>query len=290
MPNIKMSKNILLAPYTTFKIGGPAKYFYETKNSKEIVEAIKMAKKAKMPYFILGGGSNILVSDRGFDGLVIRIYGSQLSINGNKIVADAGVLLSELVDNSVKAGLTGLEWAAGIPGTVGGAVRGNAGAFNGSMAGSVKRIQVLKIPELKVASYKPQDLRFEYKDSIFKHNKDVILSVELRLENGDNKKSKQIIKEHLVYRDKHQPLEFPSAGCVFKNPEDQHAGYLIEQCGLRGTKIGGAMISKKHGNFIINTGNAKASDVKKLIDLCREKVRNKFGINLEEEIEYLGEF
>jgi len=283
-----IKQNVALANHTTFKIGGPAKYFYQVKNFNEIVELVKIAKKAKMPYFILGGGSNILVSDKGFNGLVIKITSYELRITDCSIIVDAGILLNKLVDETVKAGLTGLEWATGIPGTVGGAVRGNAGAFNRSIADNIKSVKALKIPELRITDYGLQELKFGYKDSIFKHNKDIILSVEIKLRKGNKDKSKQIIKEHLAYRDKHQPLQFPSAGCIFKNPEGKHAGYLIEQCGLRGVKVGGAMISEKHGNFIINTGGAKARDVKKLINLCKEKVRKKFKLELEEEIEYLG--
>ena len=256
-------KNVPLAPYTTFKIGGPAKYFYEAKSKEDLVKAIKAAKEADLPFFILGGGSNILISDKGFDGLVIKLQATSYKLQATKIVADAGVLLSKLVDESVRAGLTGLEWAAGIPGTVGGAVRGNAGAFGVSMSDVVKNIR---------------------------NYEDVILSVELELKKGDREKSKKMIKEYLEYRDKRHPLEYPSTGCIFKNPKGDFAGRLIEKCDLKGTKIGNAMVSKKHGNFIVNLGNAKAKDVIKLINLCKEKVREKFRIELEEEIEYLGEF
>jgi len=297
-------KNIPLAPYTTFKIGGPAKYFFEAKNSGDLIKAVKSAKKAKVPFFILGGGSNILVSDKGFDGLVIKIQNTRLAcpsgrragrqakyeIQDTRILADAGALLSKLVDESMKRGLIGLEWAAGIPGTAGGAVRGNVSAFGTSMSDVVKSVEALKMTELRIKNYESGECKFEYKESAFKHNKDIILSVELGLEKGDRKESKKKIEEYLAYRDKHQPLEYPSAGCVFKNPSGQHAGYLIEQCELKGKKIGNAMISKKHANFIVNIGNAKAKDVKKLIDLCKEKVKEKFKIKLEEEIEYLGEF
>lgn len=256
-------KNIPLAPYTTFKIGGKVKYFYEAKSSDDLIKAVRAAQKARMPFFILGGGSNILVSDKGFDGLVIKIQNTKYEIQDTRIVADAGVLLGRLVNDSVKAGLTGLEWAAGIPGTVGGATRGNAGAFGTSMAGIVKDIR---------------------------NYENIILSVEMELKKGDRKKSQKMIKEYLEYRNKHQPLEYPSAGCIFENPEGDFAGRLIEQCDLKGIKIDNAMISKKHGNFIVNTGNAKAGDVIELIKLCKEKVREKLGIELKEEIEYLGEF
>ncbi len=284
-------KNISLAPYTTFKIGGMAKYFCEARNSEDVIAAVARAKKENLPFFILGAGSNILVSDKGFEGLIIKIQNTRYKIRDTKIVADAGVLLSELVSKSAEAGLTGTEWAAGIPGTVGGAVRGNAGAFGISMSNIVREVKVLNIGTSQVQIFKNKDCKFGYRDSIFKKNKNlIILSTELELRKGDREKSEKLIKDYLKQRKEKQPMEHPSAGSIFKNPEGQSAGYLIEQCGLKGKIVGGAMISEKHANFIVNLGNAKAKDVKKLIDLCKEKVKEKFGIKLEEEIEYLGKF
>jgi len=296
-----MSKNILLAPYTTFKIGGRTKYFCEARNSEDIITAITMAKKEDLPFFILGNGSNILIGDAGFDGLIIRMLNTKYQIPrsrqakrgglNTKIIAEAGTNLGELVNESVKSGLMGLEWTAGIPGSIGGAVRGNAGALGSSMADLIKTVEVFDITNLKIQTFKNKDCKFGYRDSVFKHDKNlIILSVELELKKGNREKSEKLIKEYLKQRKQKQPLEYPSAGCIFKNPKDFSAGYLIEQCGLKGKKIGKAMISEQHANFIINLGNARAKDVKKLIDLCKEKVREKFGVKLEEEIEYLGEF
>lgn len=285
-----VKKNVFLAPYTTFKIGGKAKYFYEAKSKEDLVKAIKAAKETGLPFFILGGGSNVLVSDKGFNGLVIKMQNTKYEIRATKIVADAGVLLSKLVDESVKVGLTGLEWAAGIPGTVGGAVRGNAGAFGVSMADTVKSVEVFNINSGSMDQWSSGSAEFGYRDSIFKRDKDlIILSVVLELKKGNKETSKRVIKRHLAYRKKHQSL-LSSAGSVFENPLDKSAGYLIEQCGLNGKKINKAMIYKEHGNFIVNLGNAKAKDVIKLINLCKKKVREKFRIELKEEIEYLGEF
>ncbi len=282
-------KNILLAPYTTFKIGGPAKYFYIVKSANDLIKVIKWATKNKTPFFILGNGSNILVSDKGFNGLVIKMQNAKCKMQNAKIIADAGIILGKLVNESVKIGLTGLEWAAGIPGTIGGAIRGNAGAFDVSMSDIVERVRALNIKTSQITNFKNKDCKFNYRESIFKKNKNsIILSAELKLKKG--KTSKNLIKNYANQRKEKQPMEFFSAGCIFKNPAKQSAGYLIEQCGLKGKKIGGAMISEKHANFIVNTGKAKASDVKKLIDLCKEKVKNKFKIKLKEEIEYLGKF
>ncbi len=305
LDNIK--KNISLASHTTFKIGGKARYFFNAKSADDLMQIVRWAQKNKMPIFILGGGSNVLISDKGFDGLVIKVKSQKLihstssglmlssvetlKVKSNKIYADSGVLLSKIVEESIKLELTGLEWAAGIYGTVGGAIRGNAGAFGGSIVDLVKTVEVFNIQNLTTKILNNKDCKFRYRDSIFKHNKNlIILSAELGLEKGDRKKSEKLIKEYLAQRKEKQPIEFSSAGSVFKNPEGQSAGYLIEQCGLKGKKINGAMISTKHANFIVNLGNAKAKDVKKLIDLCKEKVREKFGIELKEEIEYVGDF
>ncbi len=282
--------NISLASYATFKIGGEAKYFFTADSKQKLINAVQWVQNQNLPYFILGGGSNILVSDNGFPGLVIYIQNSGFEVKNNKIYAGAGAMLTDLGEAAVSNGLTGLEWAAGIPGTVGGAVRGNAGAFGSSMADIVSSIESLKLPELEIVNYELKELDFEYKHSAFKDRRDIIWSVELKLKPGNKKESKNKIKQYLDYRQQSQPLDCPSAGCVFKNSPGKSAGQLIEQAGLKGVKIGGAMVSKKHANFIINRGNAKATDVKKLINLCKQKVKQEFNIMLEEEIEYVGEF
>jgi len=252
----------------------------------------------------LGGGSNVLVNDKGFDGVVIKVQSSKFKVQNSRIIAEAGTNLRELVATSVKRGLTGLEWAVGIPGTLGGAIRGNAGAFGHNISESVKEIKALN-KKLQVTSYKFQDCKFSYRQSIFKDNNHIILSAELKLKKGNRKKSQQLMQEYLKKKKATQPLEYPSAGCIFKNliPKDCpwrrrqgqslgviSAGYLIEQCGLKGKKIGQAMISEKHANFIVNLGGAQAQDVIQLIKLIKKEVKKKFNIKLEEEIEYLPKF
>ena len=255
---MKFRKNVPLKNYTTFKIGGPAKYFFEAKRKEELIEAIKLAKKLELPFFILGGGSNLLVSDKGFDGLVIK-FGQPLSSYVSK----------------------GLEWAVGIPGTVQGAVWSNAGAFEKSMKDVVKEVEVFDTKTEKIKNFKSKDCKFGYRDSIFKKNKNlIILSVKIKSKKSNRKK----IKQYLDYRKKTQPLNFPSAGSIFKNPRGFFAADLIERCGLRGKRIGKVKISEKHANFIVNLGNGKAKDVKKLIKLGKQKVKSKFGIVLKEEI------
>ncbi|MCK4473967.1 UDP-N-acetylmuramate dehydrogenase [Candidatus Parcubacteria bacterium] len=290
---MKFRKNVSLAKYTTFKIGGPAKYFYIAKTKQDLIKAIKAAKELGLPFFVLGGGSNLLVLDKGFDGLVIKCQMSNVNFlplkAGFKIVAGAGLPLGKLVSASAEKSLTGLEWAVGIPGTVGGAIRGNSGAFEKSISNIVKEVEVLEItednsPQIKIL--KNKDCKFQYRDSIFKHNSNlIILSAEIQLKKGDKKEIQKKIKEHLEQRKKTQPLGFPSAGSIFKNPEGFSAGELIEKCGLKGKKINGAQISEIHSNFIVNLGDAKAKDVEKLIKLIKQKVKQKFGIVLKQEIE-----
>ena len=256
-----VQKNISLKTHTTFKIGGRAKYFFVAKTKKDLIGAIKVAKKLKLPFFVLGGGSNLLISDRGFKGLVIK-FGQPLSLYVSK----------------------GLEWAVGIPGTFQGAVWSNAGAFKKSMKDVVKEVEVFDTKTGKVKIFKNKNCRFSYRNSIFKKEKNlIILSVKIKSKKSNTKK----IKKYLDYRKKTQPLEFPSAGSIFKNPVGFSAGELIARVGLKGKKIGQAQISEKHANFIVNLGGATAKDVKKLINLIKKSVKKKFKINLEEEIQFL---
>lgn len=264
-------KNVPLKNYTTFKIGGRAKYFFEAKNSKDIIKAVKEAKRRKIPIFVLGGGSKILINDKGFKGLVFKI---------------AGVSLSRLVADSLKNGLTGLEWAIGIPGTIAGAVHGNTGAFGHSISEVVKSVTVLDVNNLKIKKYSNKQCQFGYRESVFSAKggpKLIILSVELKLKKGNPQKSLAIIKKYLAQRQERIPV-LPSAGCIFKNPKPLSAGNLIEQCGLKGKIIGGAQISEKHANIIVNFKNAKSKDISALINLAKKQVQKKFGIALEEEI------
>ena len=279
-----VKRNVRLASYTTFKIGGPAKYFFVAKTKEDLIEAVKTANKLRLPFFILGGGSNILVSNKGFNGLVIK-FGQPLSAYVSK----------------------GLEWAVGIPGTIQGAVWGNAGAFKKSMKDVVESVEVFDIKTGKVKIFKNKDCRFSYRNSIFRKKKNlIILSVKIKPKKSSSKK----IKQYLDSRKKTQPLSFPSAGSIFKNkklkiknkkllkefPELKEfnkrklipAGFLIEKCNLKGRRIENVKISEKHANFIVNLGQGRAKDVKKLINLAKQKVKNKFKIKLEEEISILS--
>ena len=310
-PGIK--KNILLKNCTTFKIGGKAKYFFIAKTQKDLISAVKTAKKNNLPFFILGQGSNLLVSDRGYNGLVINFQFSIFNFQKNKIIAGGGAPLGKLVTASAEKNLTGLEWAAGIPGTVGGAIFGNTGAFGKSMKDIIKGVEVFDAKTGKIKNFKNKNCKFGYKNSIFKKNKKlIILSALLKLKKSRKEEIKRKIKKYLNYRKEKQPLNFLSAGSVFKNfipgqneisgagpalktawkdfreKEMIPAAYLIEKCNLKGKRLGNVKISEKHANFIINLGQGKAEDVIKLIKLAKRKVKNKFGIFLKEEIQYLG--
>jgi len=258
---MEFQKNVSLKNYTTFKIGGRAKYFFIAKKKEDLIKAVATAKKLKLPFFVLGSGSNLLVSDQGFKGLVIK-YGQPLSSYVSK----------------------GLEWAIGIPGTVQGAVCGNAGAFKKSMKDVVEKVEVFDAKTGKIKFFKNKDCQFSYRNSIFKKNKNlIVLSVKIKPKKSNIKK----IKQYLNYKKERQPLNCPSAGSIFKNPSGFSAGELGEKCGLKGKRIGQAKISEKHTNFIVNLGNARAKDVKKLINLIKKEVKKKFKINLEEEIQFL---
>ncbi len=314
---LEIKENISLANYTAFRIGGPAKYFAEVCSEEELIGALQYAKNNNLEFFILGGGSNLLVSDKGFSGLVIKLRVAGYRLRDNFIEAGAGVPLVKIVQESAKHGLTGLEWAAGIPGTIGGAVRGNAGAFGFSMKDVVQGARVLKIPNSKsqipnksqIQNYKLQYCEFGYRNSLFKEDLNlIILSITLKLNSGNKDEIQNKIKAIIKKRKLKHPTE-NSAGSFFKNTvvenkklaeefeRDQGikckdnkipAGWLIEQAGLRGKKIGGAMVSEKHANFIVNTGGATAEDVIILASFIKQQVRDKFRIELQEEVQLIG--
>ncbi|MDP2741408.1 MAG: UDP-N-acetylmuramate dehydrogenase [bacterium] len=309
---MNFQRNVLLKNHTTFKIGGPAEYFFVAKKKEDLIEAVKFAKKNKLKITVLGGGSNLLVCDKGIKGLVVKIENKKIEAEKDLVFAKAGTRLESLVSFCTENNLQGLEWSSGIPGiTVGGAVYGNAQAFGTKISDSIKNIEAIDIKTLKIKNLSNKQCRFRLKNSIFKKNKNlIIISASFLLEKGDKKEIKAKIKEYINYRKKRHPINFPSAGSVFVNPEIIiknkkllekfpelnefnkrgviHAGYLIEKSGLKGKKIGKAQISEKHSNFIINLGGAKAKDVLKLITLAKQKVKKTFGIDLVQEVQLMG--
>lgn len=308
IPGLK--KNVLLSAHTTFKIGGPAKYFLETSEKKEIITALRFCKKNHIPFFILGGGSNLLVSDEGFSGLVLKRQDKNIILKSAlTIQADGGTVLSDLVDFSINKSLSGLEWAGGLPGTFGGAVRGNAGCFGSETKDNIVQVEALD-NNFKVKKLTNQECRFAYRTSIFKKKNWQILSATMQFAKADKGQLKEIADSHIQYRKDKQPLDFPNAGSIFKNcdlnlfsakwqeklnfvvKKDPFpvvpTAYLISEAGLKGVKIGNAQVSEKHPNFIINLGNAKAQDVLTLVDLIKDKIKKMYGVTLEMEVQYLG--
>lgn len=288
----KAERNIPLKNYSTFKIGGKAEYFYKTKNKNDLVQAVLESKKNNLNFFVLGNGSNLLISDGGFRGVVIKNQSSNFVLQQKKeklkIICDAGLPLAKIVAETTNRGFSGLEWAIGIPGTFGGAIYGNAGAFGDSIADIIKIVEVFDVKNNKILHFKNKNCKFSYRGSIFKKNKNlIILSADIILKKDKKSKIKERIKKNLNYRNLHQPLNFPSIGSIFKNPKKLSAGKLIEECGLRGKMMGKAQISKKHANFIVNLGNATSKDILKLIKLAKKSVKKKFRVILEEEIQFL---
>ncbi len=302
-----LKQNVVLAKYTTYKIGGPADYFISVKNFEELKKALRFAEDNSLPFFVLAGGSNVLFSDEGFRGLIIKIDNKELSIYENEITVGAGVPMNDIVSQSIENGLAGLEWAGGLPGTAGGAIRGNAGCFGGEIKDIVKEVTAVTYGG-EIKSYKNEDCYFNYRESIFKHNKEIIMSAVFKLRAGDKNSLKTIVFNHIKYRRiKHR---IPSCGSVFKNcpleivPKTVQekfrekikidpmpilpVGALIEACGLIGKTIGGAQITEEHANIIHNFNNAKATDVLDLINLAKEKAKKEFGVELEEEVQLVG--
>lgn len=316
----KVRLNEPLAKHTTFKIGGPADFFITVDEIDKLVALLKFLDGDGISYFILGGGSNMLVGDEGYQGVVIQCRMQNVECRMDKIVADAGCVTVELARQSIKAGLTGFEWGVGVPGTIGGAVRGNAGAMGGEMKDVVEKVEVYRSGE--VIELTNHQCHFGYRESVFKHHTAVILRVTLQLkkmedvsgEAGGMKKALELIQ----YRNKTQPQGWASTGCIFKNVEllgehgepnrvrllehfDNHdpkvqqflhvgkisAGWLVEQVGMKGAKVGQAEVSPQHGNFIVNLGGASATDVKTLIEKIKEQVYDRYGIELEEEIQII---
>jgi len=281
---MQFQRNVLLKNYTTFKIGGRAKYFFTARNKTGLVKAVTEAKKLNLPFFVLGGGSNLLISDKGYSGLVVQIKNQKVKVKNNDILVEAGLSLSCLVNLALKNNLTGLEWAAGIPGTVGGAIFGNAGAFDKSMKDTVKEVEMFDVKKNMLRKLKNKNCQFSYRSSVFKKNPNlIILACRINLKARDKQKIKQEMQEHLNYRNKRHPKE-PSAGSIFKNPKGTSARELVDICGLKGKRIGGAQISKVHSNFIINLNGASSKNVLQLINLIKKEINKKFKIKMKEEI------
>jgi len=308
-----LQENISLAKHTTFRIGGPARYFTLAKNNEELIEAVKWTKENSSPFFILGGGSNLLVSDEGFNGLVIKVSSFKFQVSSFdskcKIECDAGVPFGKIILETVKNSFSGAEWGFGIPGTIGGALCGNAGRLGQDISKIVQEITILDA-DLNIKKLTREECEFDYRHSRFKETREIILSAVLEFTKKDQMAIDEVLNEAKVVV-KHSP-PFSSAGCIFKNyrtmgEQDEllknhpelagrvrggklGVGFLIDRCGLSGRQIGGAKIWEGHANYIVNIGDAKAKDVLELISLVKKSVKEKWGIELEDEVRYFGNF
>jgi len=305
----KVQENVPLKNYTTFHIGGPARYFFVAHTKENIQKAVSAAKKLKMPLFILAGGSNVVVSEKGFPGLVIKIQSTGYTLEGMILRAEAGVEFPTLVRETTQRGLSGLEWAGGLPGSIGGAIRGNAGAFGGEIKDCVLEVEALN-EKGEIQTFPQKQCKFVYRSSLFKQKNFVILSVTLELSKGDKEILQSIAQDHVLYRKERHPLEYPNAGSIFKNCDLKMfskkqqlnmqdvikvdpfpvvpTAYLIAQAELQGMRVGDAQVSEKHPNYIVNLQNASSKDVALLIKKVKQKIKSKFGIELQEEIQFVA--
>lgn len=278
-----------MSKHTTFKIGGPAELFIKVQNIEELKHIINVCNKENIPLTVIGNGSNVLVKDEGIKGVTIKLEFKEYKyINDNTIEVGSGMLLSRLSNLVCEKGLTGMEFACGIPGTVGGATRMNAGAHGKEMKDIIVSTTYID-KECKICKINNPENKFGNRTSLFSMNKEyIIVSVEIKLEKGSKDNIKNKINENLKFRKEKQPINLPSAGSIFKRGENFFAAKLIDECGLKGYKIGDAEVSKKHAGFIINNGNATARDVLELIEYIKQKVYKKFNIQIEMEVEILG--
>ena len=284
----KIYLNELMSKHTSFKIGGPAECLVKIQTAEELKEILELVSKQNIPLTIIGNGSNILVSDEGIKGLVLKIEIDKVEIDTEKayLKIGSGVKLGFIAQKCLKQQIAGFEFASGIPGTIGGAIRMNAGAHGKEMKDVVKTITYMD-RNGQIHKIQNEEAQFEYRNSMFSHNEYIILEVEMQLEKGSSEEIQAKMTEYATYRKEKQPIEYPSAGSTFKRGTDFITAKLIDECGLKGYQIGGAQISEKHAGFIINKENATAEDVIKLMEYTKEQIYNKFGKVIEPEIEII---
>ena len=276
--------------HTTFRVGGPADLFLMPKNAEELKESIEILKKYDVPMMVIGNGSNLLVRDKGIRGAVIQVYNrmAEITVDGEIIEAQGGALLSAVAAKAADASLTGLEFASGIPGSIGGAVVMNAGAYGGEMKDVLVSVDVLT-KELEVKTIPAEELELGYRHSIVPEAGYIVLGAKLKLKKGEDAAIRGRMAELAEQRREKQPLQYPSAGSTFKRPEGYFAGKLVQDAGLKGKTIGGAQVSEKHSGFLINIGGATAQDILDLIAFCQKEVQTQFGVALETEVKIVGE-
>jgi len=311
---LNIQENVSLSDHTVYKIGGPARFYTDIKVPEDLKEAIAFAKERRIPFFVLGAGSNILVSDKGYGGLVIHLAEGGIEINSTEVSVGASLMMAQVVAKAAHTGLSGFEWAIGVPGTIGGSVRGNAGCFGHEMKDVVKAVRFFDTLSGEFKEFSNSECEFEYRHSIFKkHPEWIIMYANLGLKKGDPKEIQETIKKISLERSGKQDIGTKSCGCIFKNiswarkdvdknyllnrfPELQEfkdhetvpSSFLIDQTGLKGKKIGHVFVSPRHANFFVNEGGGTAEEVAILIAVVKEKIHQKYGIWLEEEIQYVG--
>lgn len=285
----KIVTNVSLSEYTTYKVGGIARAIVYPKNIECLIDLIEKLKANNIKFMVLGNGSNVLFSDRVYEGIIIKLDEfNKIEFIENRVVAGAGAPIMKVAYQSIRRGLSGLEFATGIPGSVGGAVYMNAGAYKSDMGYVVSRIKVLT-PKMTVITMVNKELDFHYRTSFLKNNKGYIcLEATIQLKKGDKDDIEKLVSERKKRRLETQPLEYPSAGSVFRNPTDMFAGKLVEDLGYKGLTKGGAMISDKHANFVINFNHAKATDIKELIEFIKEEVKERYNVDLNVEQEFIN--
>jgi UDP-N-acetylmuramate dehydrogenase len=295
----RVQRDAPLAPFTTFKVGGPADWLVHAHRADEVKRVLDVARDAGVPIVVLGGGSNVLIADAGIRALVIRIHGGEATrLDDGHFRAEAGLTINGLVRWTVARGISGVEMWAGTPGTVGGAIHGNA-HFKGRLIGDlIEQVEVVTPDGADVRTIAAADMEFAYDQSRLQRTKEIVLSADFRCGEGDPTTLRATARESLAYRKRTQPLDTPSAGCIFQNPDSTRdlvpdgippsAGALVDRAGLKGHEEAGARVSPTHGNFIVNDGRASAEAIRRLIERCRSEVRARFGVELRDEIVYLG--
>lgn len=309
LETVKIQENVPLAEHSNYRIGGPARFFCEATNEEDIRGAVMFAREQRVPLFVMGGGTNLLIADEGFKGLVLKPALMQLGVDGQTMTVGAGMMVSDMLKFTIEHSLSGLEWAGGLPGTVGGAIRGDAGAFRGEIKDRIVSVESFDVETLEAIRRGNAECKFGYRSSVFKekNGREIVLRATLNMDKGDAQKIAAGVQNKINYRLERHPMEYPNIGSTFKNVDlelvpkiwrDAFAkvikvdpfpvvptAFLISEAGLRGTQHGGAMVSPKHPNFIVNLGGATAADVKFLIATVKEKVFEKYAIRLEEEIQ-----
>ena len=280
-----------MSKHTTFRVGGCADYFVTPNSKEEAAAIVRLLLTEKIPFYVCGNGSNLLVSDNGYKGVIVCFSKdcSNIKVSGNEIVAEAGAMLSKVANTAIDNSLQGLVFATGIPGSIGGAIVMNAGAYGGQMSDVVKSVELLDLATGDIVTIDGNNMEFGYRTSIAKTGKYVVLEAKLALSCGDKAQMQQEANELAVKRREKQPLEYPSAGSTFKRPEGYFAGKLIEDAGLKGYTVGGAQVSMKHSGFVINKDNSTAKDIITLIKDVRKIVEEKYKVTLEPEVCMLGE-